>query len=319
MLRLRRSVRPRLIMIFALSLAACGTTVRTHWTQAEAENTRQAYADFLRRYPTAMWAEEAQRRMTDAGHAFLATCKIGGVQAFKGFISSHGSDELASLARAQLQFLESIKPHDIGSYKRFVSQNPEHLFVGEAKAALPLLWLKYTGAKVGVRIDVGELMWKGVLLGGRSSPDGIRRSIAEGLTRELEQEQIPFVIVDPTQSVNIPRDITVVLEVSYSESSAETPPPDGLIDALIATPLTNALLKPAVEDLRFSVRKVNETTVYYSGCRSLRMEKCGMELDALKAVGASNAALIMYTLRYRSVADSEEQEMIERLRQAAHR
>lgn len=157
----REAIRYVALNLMVLSLYGCAT-MTDDWRFMQRDNSRKSYEEFVRKYPVSDLAREAKRRIDDADYAFVRTCQIGTKEAFQGFIASHPTSDYVAIAKSAVERL-SLDSYD--SFKNFVLNHPENPFVADAIALVPILWLRETGAKVGVEINVGKPVSRGILGG----------------------------------------------------------------------------------------------------------------------------------------------------------
>lgn len=315
-----------------LASGCATTTVRGSWLSVANENTREAYERFIEKYPNAEEAQEARKRIGDPDYAFLATCRIGTHKAFEGFLGSYPSTSYGSAARAYLEFLKETRPGDLKSYKQFAVRHPNHPFAALAKVSVPVLWLKETGRKIGVIVNIGELTDnKGILGGGYGDAEKTRQRVSEALKKDLENEGVVAVLLDDLQSDRVTKEaIGAIIVTNYSESQPPpTPPPitagpytSPLANALhwsAVESLSNLIWNPAVQVVSISVKGVNDEVEYYSGFHSLSSSKGSVnKAEALKAIGnysgSAGAMVALQEVRLSSPEEKTDEELLEQLK-----
>lgn len=251
-----------LAIITQLLCHGCATT-QPCWTSIEEKNTVSAYKEFVKQYPNSEFAKEAEKRITESvGDSFERTCRLTISQAFKGFVESYPTSDYAHIANARIEFLTAMKSGNVKSCKDFITNHPDNPFVAEAKASFPILWLKGRG-KVGIVINVGQLAWKGLLLGGSGNKEGTRNRLGKELTEQLEKEGIQSVILEESDD-SIPKDITTLLVLDYSEAekpSRSSSSVDNFTNILVAD--------PAIKKTFITIKDAENKTQYYSGTFSI--------------------------------------------------
>jgi hypothetical protein len=291
-------MRGWLFLALTLLVAGCATTTtKSGWLSVADQNTRESYEKFVKEYPDNENADEARKRIEDQDYAFLVTCRIGTQKAFEGFLASYPLSDYAPIAGAYVEFLRETRSGNLAGYKKFVIQHPDHPFVALAKVSIPALWLKETGEKVGVVVNVNERIDKGLLGGRYGDAEKMRQKVWQTLEKELEQEGIQAVLLDGLESSKITEDgVKEVVIADYSESQPpETPPPmSGPYDSPLANAFhwsaANTLSKlihtSAVKTVLITVRGVNNGVEYYSGFRSLSSSIGSVNRgEALKTLG----------------------------------
>ena len=280
----------------------CATT-QSSWTCVEEKNTVVAYKEFIKQYPNSEFTKEAEKRITESDdEAFARTCRFGFVQAFKGFVESRPTSNYARLANARIEFLTATKPGNLKSCKDFIINHPDNPFVAEAKASFPILWLKERG-KVGIVINVGQLAFKGLLLGGTGNKDSTRNRLGKEWREQLEKEGTQAVILEESND-RIPKEITTLLVVDYNEMEKSTQPSyrsspaqvyhDGAVDNL-----TNIFVANYVKKTLIAIKDAEDETQYYSGISSLSSMADRLSvIKALAGIKDNNAeACLIIALR----------------------
>ena len=168
----------RLVMILlALAFISGCATMQDRWSLVVNQNTRSNYENFIKEYPDSEQAKEAKKRIEDPDYAFMTTCQIGTKEAFEGFVNSYPSSEYTPTAKSYVEYLKETKSGDLKSYKRFIAQYPNHPFIMEAKTAIPILWLKEKGDKIGVVVNINQVIKKGIFGGGYGNVEGVSQRV----------------------------------------------------------------------------------------------------------------------------------------------
>lgn len=325
----------RLVMIpFAFAFISGCATMQDRWSLVVNQNTRNNYENFIKEYPDSEMAKEAKKRIEDPDYAFMTTCQIGTKEAFDGFVNSYPSSEYAPTAKSYIEYLRETKSGDLKSYKRFITQYPNHPFVMEAKTAMPVLWLKEKGNKIGMVVNIGELIDKGLFGGGRGKVDNVRQKVWQRFKKDLEQEGIQTVLLDSLDSGKIREEgIKEVVILDYSESYTQptpsyyTPPPSGdsykdsmraagsALGQTVGQGLASIFYSPPVEIISIAVKRIEDGIDYYSGFPALSSSVGKINRDeALTAICNNPSPILAITsLKGKDLTDSAEREKVERL------
>jgi hypothetical protein len=210
----------------ALVLVSGCASMQGRWSDAERENRRQSYQAFIDQYPDSALANEARRRIGDADYAFMVTSQLGTMESFRGFVGSHPSSYYVPLAKSRIDFLRETKPGDPDSYKRFVRKYPDNPFVLEAKASVPILWLRELNERIGVVITIDSAFaWRGISKG-KMSTEELRRDLFNDLeNRYFKNEGIHTVLMkNPTSTDDwahgesgASQGVSTIIELNYGE------------------------------------------------------------------------------------------------------
>lgn len=312
----------RLVMIsFAFAFISGCATVQDRWSLVVNQNTKHSYEGFVKTYPDSEQAKEAKKRLEDPDYAFMTTCQIGTKEAFDGFVNSYPSSNYVPISKAYIEFLKETKSGDIKSYKRFITQYPNNIFVTEAKISVPLLWLKERGNKIGVVVNIKELIHKGIFGGGYGNVEGARQRVWQTLKKELDNEEIQVVLLDSLESSKIIEEgIDIVTIVDYSESEPQQSPPSytppnyyssgGVFRDASKNALKSIFYNPAKETILITVKRTNDGVEYYSGFSGLSSSVGRVNRGETLKVICDNPspALAIVTLKGKDFTDSREQE-----------
>jgi len=303
-----------------LTLSSCSTVTpdaglvarRAAWEAARAANTRDGYHEYAARHPDDLLAEEARRWVADGAHAFVRTAQIGTRQAWLGFVAAHAGSTHGALARARLQFLDAIDPAAPETYRAFADRHPDHPFAPEARATIPLLWLRRVRAVVSVEINIGRLAWKGIR-GGYGIESEVSRSLRDRVQRELAEAGVAVVemAAPPDAAPSAGRGLVVVVDYSerpgLSWASEGYPGQDavsvimfGLIPTIAGKLVGKALdaVAPFTDEAAVvTIRDTEGTPTYYSFLRDLSVPVDKVGREALDRAGASPLAAWMATVR----------------------
>jgi hypothetical protein len=197
---------------------------------AEAKNSIVAYRAFLQEYPSGTLAEEARKRIaTPDWEAFSMTCQMATMQAFLGFIERYPSSEYLTIANARVEFLTGVGDGSLESYKKFIAKHPNNLFILEAKATFPSLWLSEEKKRVGMVIDIGQFVqWKGAFGGGRITKEELRQKVFKEFQEKVEKTGIDVLLLDnpaDAKSKNLP--LTLLMNYSEGERERQSSPDYG--------------------------------------------------------------------------------------------
>jgi len=297
---MRAALACALLAVCCVFFSGCATMYGS-WNSVTTQNTRDGYEKFIKEYPNSEFTKEAQKRIDDPDYAFLTTCCIGTQQALEGYLASYPSSDYESMGRAYAEFLGEIASHDLKSYKQFIAQHPNHPFITEAKIAIPLLWLKEKGQKVGVIVNIKKQIFKGILGGGQGDKEKTRQKVYQRFKMELEQEGVQSVLLDNLESGKATEekvDTAVIADYSEVEYPKSSPPISGglykspVVDAIAwdaAGSLSGIIWKPAKEEISISIKGVNNGVEYYSGFSGLSSSsgKAINRSEVLKAIGES--------------------------------
>lgn len=318
------------MLLWLMLISGCAT-MQDRWSLVVNQNTRSNYENFIKEYPDSEMAKEAKKRLEDPDYAFMATCQIGTKEAFEGFVNSYPASNYVPTAKAYIEFLKETRSGDIKTYKRFIAQYPNNIFVTDAKISVPLLWLKERGNKVGVVVNIKELIHKGIFGGGYGNAEGARQRVWQTLKKELDNEEIQVVLLDSLESSKIKDEgIKEVVIADYSESyTARTPsyssvnyPSDddykntGAAGAMAAYSvqalhdgavqnLSSIFYNPAVEVISITVKRIKDGVEYYSGFPTLSSSVGNINIsEALRAIcNNPNPMLTITELRGRNLSD----------------
>lgn len=286
------------LLLCSVFLSGCAT-VYSGWGTANIQNTRDGYEKFIQAYPNSEFTAEAKKRAEDPEYAFLATCTMGTPQTIAGYVSSYPSSRFVPLFNDYVEFIKETKSKDIKSYKQFIAQHPNSSFVTEAKIATPLLWLKEKGQKVGVIINVGKVIFKGVLGGGVEKAEKTRERVYKKIKSELENENVKSALFDNLETVKTSNEkVELAVMVNYSES--EYPQSSAPIAYRpYESPLANAaswsaagavsalIYNPAHETTIIDVKGVNDGVDYYTGFSGVSSSK-GKSINRKEVLKAIN-------------------------------
>lgn len=189
--------------------------------KVETRNTITAYRDFIQKYPNSRFIEVAQKRIEESDkEAFVRTWGIGKIQAFQGFIESYPQSKYVTIATDRIEFLSAVKSGTLAAYRKFIKEYPNNLFLLEATASFPILWLGKSEGKVGVVINIEEFVrWKGIFGGGYETEQEVREKVLRRLKKNLEKEGIDAVPLAISEDPSI-KGISTILIITYTEKEA---------------------------------------------------------------------------------------------------
>lgn len=188
--------------------------------EAQQQNSISAYNKYAQKYPNGQYAQIARQRASQTDEeAFIRTCQLGSVQAYKGFADSYSNSKYLPVVKDRLIYWGAVQDGTLASFKSFVKQYPGNMFAGEAKAAIPILWLAER-KKVGLFIDVGDIVkWKGIFRGGNATKEEIRLNLYKNMKKDLEKEGIDVVLLEQLADLN-GNIYSVLITMSYKETEA---------------------------------------------------------------------------------------------------
>ena len=226
-----------LLMVLLLPLVSgCASdSMYRRYNRALAHNTSRLYNEFIKKYPDTSPATDFQKRLNDPDYAFIATCLIGTKRAFEGFIKTHPLSPYVPICKDRIDYLTTInmpyhmythhaKPNDTKFFelnKLYISEHPENPFVIESKARLPIIWLREISGKIGIEIEVGEVI-RGKLLKRNRDIEKVKQDIFQKAKDVLASEGIESVFINGSQGSNELRHLSAIIVIYYSEK-----PPTG--------------------------------------------------------------------------------------------
>jgi hypothetical protein len=155
----------------------------------------------------------------------------------------------------------------MGSCRAFLSTRRDNPFVTAAIASIPMLWLKETGASVGVKIVVGHLEYKGLLGGRTGTEETVRPKIWQSLEDQFKAEGIRAVLLDQGEKANAKQGINHLVILNYSEEPARGEQYTPLGETVQI--LGDILSKSVSQITKYSVIKLDTGTTLYSDVSSL--------------------------------------------------
>jgi hypothetical protein len=307
------------MILLALAFISGCATMQDRWSLVVNQNTRSNYENFIKEYPDSEQAKEAKKRIEDPDYAFMTTCQIGTKEAFEGFVNSYPSSEYTPTAKSYVEYLKETKSGDLKSYKRFIAQYPNHPFIMEAKTAIPILWLKEKGDKIGVVVNINQVIHKGIFGGGYGNVEGVRQRVWQILKKELDQQEIQVVLLDSLESSKIIEEgIKEVVIADYSESEPQQSPPSytppdyyssgGAFRDASKNALKSIFYNPAKETILITIKRIKDGTEYYWGFSSLSSSVGKINWDEVsKAIcNKPSAVSAIITLKGKKITDPEE-------------
>jgi len=131
------------VIIFVL---ACCQTKEGSWEKAKAEDTIQAYEDFLKEYNEGEMAEQAEKRICELN--FKKTQKENTVESYEKFLGKYPNSEHTAEIKDRIVILEyeqAKKADTAESYEKFLSKYPNSKYTLEIKDKI--IELEYEQAK----------------------------------------------------------------------------------------------------------------------------------------------------------------------------
>jgi hypothetical protein len=193
--------------------------------EVEAKNTTAAYRDFVQKYPNSRFIEVVKKRIDESDEeAFVRTWGIGTIQAIEGFRESYPESKCIPIAADGIEFLKTVESGKLEAYSGFIKAYPNNPFVLVARASFPILWLGETLGKVGVIINIGEIVnFKGILKGYETEEEA-REKVFRKLKENLEKEGVQAVLLSSPEDV-LAKEVTTLLIIDYKESEGSLPKP----------------------------------------------------------------------------------------------
>lgn len=184
------------------------------WKKAYTKNSTASYSEYLRKYPGASNAPDAKHRVDNLHYAFFISCWMGTVRATDGFIESHPNSSLTPVMREFREYLASLG--SVEKARALLSAQPGNRFAPLARVRIPGLYLEAAKAKVGINVDVGYLVYRGIFSKGPDSAK-IRTSEVDRIKKKLAAFDITGVdaLLPAEDTSGIP--VTHLLSVQYDE------------------------------------------------------------------------------------------------------
>lgn len=265
-------------------------TINRDWEKAQDKNTRVGYEEFLNRHPDAPQAIDAKRRLYDPEHAFLKTCAIASKKAFEGFASDYSNHPLAAVARQRIAFLaETVERFSWDGFWKFAVRHPDNPFVVEARASIPLLWIREMRCSVAVVIQVRA-----------SDPNAIQLKLKQQIRDELLAEGInPVFISSGNNAEN--SGLPIVVVVCYNETPGIQPVPvkgDPLVGLAVGILFGGSTTKQCC---RVGYRKPGEQfRLLYDSIQQLKFPAVPVDKRlAIEALGGADERIMQVILRGR--------------------
>jgi len=116
------------LLIISLCLIGCAAT-QEDWEKAQAEDTAQAYREFLEKHPSSEWADAAKHKMEAADWQRAENLNI--FQIYQEFLAKYPSSEYAETAKQKMEKFEwwkAEKTNTIEAYQDFLTKYPSGEF-----------------------------------------------------------------------------------------------------------------------------------------------------------------------------------------------
>ena len=170
----------RLALLMGLLAAGLAADEAGDWNKAHTRNSTAAYSEYLKKHPAGVNAPDAKHRVNNLHYAFFVTCWQGTTRAADGFIESHPDSSLTPAMREFREYLAALV--SIEKTRALLAAQPPNPFGPFARARIPALYLEAVKARVGIRVDVGDMV-----RGGAWSKDaaGIRSEEVQHIQKKL--------------------------------------------------------------------------------------------------------------------------------------
>ena len=182
--------------------------------EARKQNNRKAYEKVALQYPGSDAGQEARRWLDDPVHAFIQTFRLG--LPVRGFIESHPNSALRPTAESYLEFAKGISKGNLSELQKIQRRHPDNPFATAALNLVPTVWLKTAGGPLGVRIQIGEIVFKG-LAGGPATPEKVRQKLWKQVSEPLAAAGIQAVLLPEKEDTAPAPACPYILQIEYSE------------------------------------------------------------------------------------------------------
>jgi hypothetical protein len=107
------------------------------WKKAQKENTVESYRNFLQKYPTSEYSDDAQLQVIELEYDMVQ--KTNTIESYRSFIKKYPEANLISDAKDKLillEYREVEKDNTLQSYKYFIDKYPDGILTEKAKKNL---------------------------------------------------------------------------------------------------------------------------------------------------------------------------------------
>ena len=133
--------RKLFVLGIVILLLVCCATEKSSWEKAKKENTKDAYINYMKKYPKSSFKQEAVRHL-----AFLWAAEKNTVEEYEKFLKLHSkSKDLAEEARARIENFyidEAIKQNSINPYEGYLRKYPHGNRAGRKNQHLEKLYFQ---------------------------------------------------------------------------------------------------------------------------------------------------------------------------------
>ena len=230
--------------------------------EARKKNNRKAYEQVAQKYPASDAGKEARRWLDDPVYAYIQTYRFG--LPARGFIESHPASELRQVVEAYLEFARGISKGSLSELQKIQRRHPDNPFAQAAPNLVPTVWLKAAGEPVGVRIQLGEIVFKG-LAGGAAKPDKVRQKLWKQVSEPLAAAGIQAVLLPDKAEAGQTPATPYILQIEYSEKAVPTTSSGSSFQDSAADLLAGAIYTPAETYLRMAVVRADSGALILRG------------------------------------------------------
>lgn len=285
--------------------------------EARKKNNRKAYEKVALKYPGSDASKEARQWLDDPVYAFIQTFRLG--LPVRGFVESHPASELRPFAEAYLQFANDFSKGNLKELQKIQRHQPDNPFPQAALQLVPAVWLKDAGAPLGVRIQLGEVVFKG-LVGGSANPEKIRQKLWQKASEPLAAAGIQAVLL-PEQEGGAPSPACpYTLRIEYSEKELPQYSSGSSFQDSAAGLLAGAIYSPAESVLVMTVVRSEGSVLVFRGFNDVNQMSDFVGPDLFQGRPVSPAVrlagLAMTLCLWPPLKPAEESQRIEEARQA---
>jgi len=128
------------IMMLFVTMFGCSSPEKA-WQEAGRENTKEAYRDFLKKFPSSEFTEEAWKRIDDIKwEKAVATNTIEAYQAYLSSVPEGSHKAAAEEAMDSRRWEKARQANTADAYQEFLETNHSSTFAEEAQTAWRLLY-----------------------------------------------------------------------------------------------------------------------------------------------------------------------------------
>jgi hypothetical protein len=234
--------------------------------EARKKNSRKAYELVAQKYPASDAGKEARRWLDDPVYAFIETFRFD--LPVRGFIESHPESALHPVAEVYLEFAQGISKKSLSELQKIQRRHPDNPFAQAAPNLVPTVWLKAAGEPVGVRIQLGNIVFKG-LVGGPATAEKVRQKLWKRINEPLAAAGIQAVLLPDQAAAGQTLVVSYVLEVNYSEKQLPSYPRGSSFADSAAENLAALIYSPSESYLLMNVVRVQDGTPVFRGFRDV--------------------------------------------------